>query len=421
MRLLNTRSLILEFFQDGDTPPYVALSLLQQRDDISYADLEEMAMLDRLGKEEPYEYLSRRSSSRRLRMHCQIAMDAGYEWIWISICCIDWSSRVEVNEHANLAFERFRSASICFVYLDDVHECPSRADELDNISDDMTQAIKTSAWFTRSWTLTELLAPRTVRFFNSKWEHIPDKMNHATLISQITGVSTPYLLDTDARLAPCAEKLSWIADREAGLLEDHVYAVLGLFKIKMDISFGEGLEAFTRFRRAVLADCDGTVHFSADALRRAKNELLEQLGQPPTNIGLFEDLRVHSMLNASLDNEPEWSHMQNLTLEMAKHRPHVIDTRYNFTSICRKVHDFFLVWTQATQEVAGNDYAICVKITPKHSFHATPGGPHISISGSPDGEVFYVPSERLIGFQPCHLYSSIEVAAADLRIFESKR
>jgi hypothetical protein len=35
----------------------------------------------------------------------EIAFASGIEWIWIGICCVDWSSRVKMNEAHNLSYE----------------------------------------------------------------------------------------------------------------------------------------------------------------------------------------------------------------------------------------------------------------------------------------------------------------------------
>ena len=417
MRLLNTKTLTLQFFRDRETPPYVALSLVHEGDEIMYADLEEMVMLQRLGREEPYEHLSKRSCSDKLRKRCRVALEAGYDWIWIGLCCIDWSSEVEVNENINMEYERFRNASICFVYLSDVHDMVVNEDRTLVSDRSAIEAFQSSAWFTRSWTVPELLAPTKLRFYNSDWQRLGKRQHLVDLISDTTGIAHHYLLGKDAREASCAEKLSWVSGRKAESDEARVYAALGLFRIKMDISYGEGAEAFARFRRLLLENCDGTVHYTAEALRKAKSTLLKQSGRPDTVVDAFEGLKLHSMLNASLDNNSEWSHIQYLALEMAKHRPHIIDTRYNFTTICRKVRNFFVLWSQATQTVANVEYAICFKVTPVHAFHASPGFPHVSISGFPDGDVFFVRNERLIGFQPCHLYSPIALQGANFGIF----
>ena len=66
----------------------------------------------------------------------------GLEYCWIDTCCIDKSSSAELSEAINSMYQWYENAVVCYVYLADV----VTADQLAG-----------SAWFTRGWTLQELI------------------------------------------------------------------------------------------------------------------------------------------------------------------------------------------------------------------------------------------------------------------------
>lgn len=48
--------------------------------------------------------------------------------------------------------------------------------------------IKESRWFTRGWTLQELLAPSTVEFFSKEGVKLGDKLSLAKEVREVTGI-----------------------------------------------------------------------------------------------------------------------------------------------------------------------------------------------------------------------------------------
>src|SRR5436190_22569299 len=70
-------------------------------------------------------------------------------------CCIDKSSTAELSEAINSMFCWYRNARICYAYLIDVAELSE---------------LSASQWFTRGWTLQELVAPLDVRFYSTNWQ-----------------------------------------------------------------------------------------------------------------------------------------------------------------------------------------------------------------------------------------------------------
>jgi hypothetical protein len=146
-----------------------------------------------------------------------------------------------------------------------------------------------------------------------------------------------------------------IDSREALVPEDRVYAVLSMLNLQIDISYDERDEASYRSRRELLRkrNCDGSWLITAQQLKKSRDRLLEQLGQAPATENAFKDFKLHSMLDASLNNKPEWKDIANLVLDMAKHPHLVVDTQYCLSTIYRQVQDFCVLWIQVTQVVAG--------------------------------------------------------------------
>lgn len=421
MRLLNTQTLDLRFFQDGDAPPYAALSLVHEDDEVSYADFEEMKALNILGGDDRFEFLKKRQGYHKVRGACELALRQSVEWIWIDECCMDWPSRMEVNENVNLAYERFRSTKKAYVYLADVLE---RRESLSEVGPSLENSLAKSKWFRRSWTVQELLAPSTLEFYNKEWRSLGDRASLALILERITGISHVYMRGAyrdDPRSAPCAEKLSWVAHRESSILENHVYAIVGLFNIKMDISYSEGMAAYYRFKRELLKICDGTVLFKADALAASKQTLVNQLGQSPDHTDTFSGFKTHSMLEATMNGVAKWEDLREHALEIAKNPPFVVDDRWRFTTICRKFHNQYVAWTLSTQVIGGAEYAICVPVTPIRTLFAATdvsGDQTLTISARPLAEVYHVRKHRLRGFKLCHLYLPIDPASSFLKIFK---
>lgn len=227
MWLLNTTSKCLEFYQDSDIPPYAILSHRWEVDEVIYEDM--------LSHVPP----STRHGWRKVSRCCEVSAEYGFQYLWIDTCCIDKKSSAELSEAINSMYTWYASAQVCFVYLYDVHK--------DNMQD-----FGKSSWFTRSWTLQELLAPRDLIFFNSDWEYIGDKKSLANVLKDTTGIPAPALDSFDSAEWPVALKLSWAHQRKATRTEDLAYSLLGLFDINMPLLYGEGVKAFQRLQEEIM-------------------------------------------------------------------------------------------------------------------------------------------------------------------------
>jgi hypothetical protein len=142
-------------------------------------------------------------------------------------------------------FHWYRDAQVCYAYLTDVP-----ATEEDHWVQD--SAFRKSEWFTRGWTLQELLAPQTVVFYNHDWEEIGTKGRLSGLISSITGIERLCGFEK----ASVAQKMSWASRRDTLRSEDMAYCLMGLFKVNMPLLYGEGSNAFYRLQLEIMKQSD---------------------------------------------------------------------------------------------------------------------------------------------------------------------
>ena len=149
MRLINTRTLELHEFIDADSAPeYAILSHRWTAEEVSYKDWRKKRC---------------RSDSQgyvKIGRCCDVAQSNGLAWLWVDTACIDKSSSSDLSESINSMFYWYEKAAECYAYLADV----TAADP-----DEMMEQFRQSEWFTRGWTLQELIAPRKVVFFSASW------------------------------------------------------------------------------------------------------------------------------------------------------------------------------------------------------------------------------------------------------------
>jgi hypothetical protein len=113
---------------------------------------------------------------------------------------------------------------------------------------------KKSKWFTRGWTLQELLAPESLIFFDREWEEIGTKRALSSAIISVTGIESPYLHDQSS--ACIAKKMSWASRRQTLREEDIAYCLLGIFGVNMPLLYGESPAAFLRLQTEIIKISD---------------------------------------------------------------------------------------------------------------------------------------------------------------------
>ncbi|KAJ4321572.1 hypothetical protein N0V84_005242 [Fusarium piperis] len=114
-----------------------------------------------------------------------------------------------------------------------------------------------SNWFTRGWTLQELLAPRAVDFYSAEWKLLGSKNNISLDLERITGINAAYLSGQKrVTEASVAERMSWASRRQTTRVEDMAYCLLGIFNINMPLIYGERDKAFQRLQHAIIREID---------------------------------------------------------------------------------------------------------------------------------------------------------------------
>jgi hypothetical protein len=109
-----------------------------------------------------------------------------------------------------------------------------------------------SRWFTRGWTLQELIAPTNLVFFSMDWHPLGTKSELSSSLSSITGIERKFLSGKNLELASTAKIMSWAALRKCSRVEDIAYCLLGLFDINMPLIYGEGKKAFRRLQEEIM-------------------------------------------------------------------------------------------------------------------------------------------------------------------------
>ncbi|KAF1829424.1 HET-domain-containing protein [Decorospora gaudefroyi] len=195
---------------------------------------------------------------------CRQAARHGLRYVWIDTCCIDKMSSAELSEAINSMFRWYEAANLCYDYLEDV------ASGLDAFGP--RSKFQTSRWFTRGWTLQELLAPRRVLFFASDWTPIfdstvagsleglqggqgPMRSKQPQLLSGIAGIPESVLQrhkETIFRFSSVQIFLGGVTTR----IEDMAYCLLGILGVNMPLLYGEGDRAFVRLQEVILSSSD---------------------------------------------------------------------------------------------------------------------------------------------------------------------
>jgi hypothetical protein len=113
-------------------------------------------------------------------------------------------------------------------------------------------------WFTRGWTLQELIASCEVAFYIKGWKSVGRKSSMKGKLARITGVNERLLMDFQPELSvSVAERMSWAAKRETTKGEDMAYCLLGIFGVFMPLLYGEGADkAFMRLQEQIMKDSD---------------------------------------------------------------------------------------------------------------------------------------------------------------------
>jgi hypothetical protein len=180
----------------------------------------------------------------------------GYGWIWIDTICIDKTNLAELSETINSMYKIYSESTVCYIVLSDVQPCST--EEVAKVD----SQFRKSRWFTRGWTLQELLAPKEARFFAEDWSYIDNRANMQDTISEITSIPTnllndhlesPYRSNAVSSIYGFAQRMSWASSRSTTRPEDRAYCLLGIFAVNIPLLYGEGGDsAFQRLQEEVI-------------------------------------------------------------------------------------------------------------------------------------------------------------------------
>ncbi|KAH7347237.1 heterokaryon incompatibility protein-domain-containing protein [Plectosphaerella cucumerina] len=231
MRLVHTVSLELSDFTLAKPPPYAILSHTWGRDEVTFQDLSARA-----GSERTFQS---KAGYTKIVQTCRLARERGLDYAWIDTCCIDKTSSAELTESINSMFTYYKNAEICFVHLEDL---PAGSIDL-----------APCRWFTRGWTLQELLAPRHHTFYDQGWACIGSKSSHFNVLCKITQIHQEVLTrKTAIRHFSISNRMSWASGRQTTREEDIAYCLLGIFEVNMPLIYGEGQRAFQRLQEEIV-------------------------------------------------------------------------------------------------------------------------------------------------------------------------
>jgi hypothetical protein len=236
MRLLealpNGGFCLTENLPDNAIPPYAILSHRWENNDqeVTYGD-----MVKGLGRD--------KAGYDKIKFCGEQATRDGLQYFWVDSCCIDKSNDGEHQKAIHSMFHWYRRASRCYVYLSDVSVSPCDNNDMQHWELDF----RNSKWFTRGWTLQELLAPASVEFFSRNRARLGDKGSLQQQIQQKTGIDIRALQGERLTHFSINERFSWIERRKTTLEEDKAYSLLGIFDVSIPIRYGEGMaNAFKR-------------------------------------------------------------------------------------------------------------------------------------------------------------------------------
>lgn len=236
MRLLKrspSRGFELVSVNDDIPPPYAILShTWQEGQEVTYNELVTGTGEDKSGYD-------------KIRFCSSQAEADGLHYFWVDTCCIDKSSSHELSTAINSMFHWYQRASKCYVYLSDVPDPYDRH----NAGRSWLEDLQRSRWFTRGWTLQELLAPASVEFFSKKGRWLGTKLSLEQSIHEITRIPINALRGQDLNCFSVEEKFSWTYWRMTTLKEDKVYCLLGIFGVFLSPIYGEGEAHATRRMR----------------------------------------------------------------------------------------------------------------------------------------------------------------------------
>ncbi|KIW99858.1 uncharacterized protein Z518_10786 [Rhinocladiella mackenziei CBS 650.93] len=210
-----------------DIPPYAILAHTWEadEDEVTFNDINSGS-----GKE--------KAGYTKIQFCGQQARRDGLRYFWVDTCCIDKANYPELSESIFSMFRWYRDAAKCYVYLSDVSA--GKSDKNGQTQRSWESAFRNSRWFTRGWTLQELLAPESAEFFSQEGELLGNKRILKQQIHEITGIPIAALSGAPLSEFGVDERLRWAENRKTQRKEDNAYCLLGILNVFISPIYGEG-------------------------------------------------------------------------------------------------------------------------------------------------------------------------------------
>src|SRR5262245_47299141 len=164
MRLLHTRNQVFESFEGELVPPYAILSHTWGIEEVTYQD-----MVACIQTRDDNTSIHQKKGYFKIDRACHQAHHDGLDWVWIDTCNIDKTSSSELSEAINSMFQWYRNAAICYVYLEDISN--TDLESIEGVTRHKLEVLRSAKWFSRGWTLQELIASEKMNFFCSVTEN----------------------------------------------------------------------------------------------------------------------------------------------------------------------------------------------------------------------------------------------------------
>lgn len=237
MRLLHTATIkVVDFV--GEPPPYTILSHMWEEEEVTLQELQKLQ--EPQGLQRYDNGTKQKKGYVKLQKACELTAQEGFNYVWVDTCCIDKTSSVELSEAINSMYRWYQESGICFAFL---------SDETGNDQ----SGIAKSRWFTRGWTLQELIAPRVLLFYNAYWNFIDSTGDCSLHLERALGIPAEVLDNQDLSGVCLRGRMQWISTRVTTRPEDIAYCLLGIFNVNMPLLYGEGKrKAFRRLQEEIV-------------------------------------------------------------------------------------------------------------------------------------------------------------------------
>lgn len=282
MWLLNAVSFRLEEYHGNRRPEYAILSHTWGDEEVSFLDIRDFRQHKLRGW-------------TKIELCCKQAVVDGYDYVWADTCCIDKRNIVELSEALNSMFRWYKEAAICYTYLEDVdanidetrsdlndsnspyfyqqtsgnitqheHICQETLHDRDiteylDRGNCLGSRVVASRWFSRGWTLQELVAPKSLVFYDTSWTMLGTRLDYVSEIESRTSIPQNALQEFVPGDYCIAQKMAWAAGRQTTRPEDRAYSMLGLLGASLSLIYGEGEEeSFIRLQRKLIKRLDDT-------------------------------------------------------------------------------------------------------------------------------------------------------------------